>query len=360
MGTRPISVLYIISGLQSGGRERQLVEILKNINSTEFRTGVISFGNDDSYTPVVRQHASWFRELSKRPTRLEPFVSVPAAMASFKPDIIHTWDTLSGIYSRIPAWFMRKVFVDGSIRDTAVDKGLNYKAKRMILKIADAVVANSKAGLEAYQVRGNVVYNAIDLRRFPVHSNHEGLNMVMTANFSPYKDYDTFLEAAAGLVEENTVSKVFLLGEGPSREHHMKWISDNHPLIAGRFSFPGSVRNVEEYLSICDIGVLCSTPEFSEGLSNSVLEYMAAGLIPMATATGGTFEIIDHWQNGFLLKPRDAGEIVNYTRLIARDAVLREKLIKNSTQTVQEKFSLAKNINTLEVLYRSLCPGRAT
>ncbi len=354
MDTPPLSVLYIISGLKSGGRERQLVEILKNIDATKFRTGVISFGQDDAYNPIVKQHASWFIQLSKRPTRLEPFFTVPGALAAFKPDIIHTWDTLSGIYAWIPSRVTGKIIIDGSIRDAGVDKGINYKAKRLLLNHADAVVANSKAGLEAYRVKGNVVYNAINPKRFAARSPHEGLNMVMTANFSPYKDYQTFLEAAVELVGDNTISKVFLLGDGPARSFYMNWVSENFPGLSDRFIFPGSVKNVEEYLAQCDIGVLCSTPEFSEGLSNSVLEYMSAGLIPVATATGGTCEIVEHGVNGFLVKPRNASEIVHFTRLIAGNQELQQQLLAQNVKIMQENFSMEKNIGILEQLYLSL------
>ena len=71
----------------------------------------------------------------------------------------------------------------------------------MIIKLADAVIGNSEAGLLYYKVKnGNVVYNAIDKNRFNKSPQNTG-NIVMVASFSNYKDYTTYLLASKLLIE---------------------------------------------------------------------------------------------------------------------------------------------------------------
>lgn len=65
-----IKILYIIDGLHCGGKERQLVEIIKYFPKTKFRTGVITFNKNKHYTEFVKNDVDYFIELKKRPARL--------------------------------------------------------------------------------------------------------------------------------------------------------------------------------------------------------------------------------------------------------------------------------------------------
>jgi len=275
----------------------------------------------------------------------------------FKPDIVHTWDSLSSFYSYFPSKLYKVKTIDGSIRDAGVEKGLNKYFKRFLLKRADLIIANSLAGLKAYHVTGTVIYNVINRDRFKIKIKSAEYNLVMAANFTNYKDQKTFLKAAVILVQEKIADHIFLLGEGPKKIKYEDWINKNYPTIQQKFHFPGAIGNVEEYLAQCKVGVLCSTPEYSEGLSNSVLEYMAAGLIPIATDIGGSREIIIDGYNGFLFKPGDSDEIVRIVKKLKNDNALTEIFKLNAAKTITEKFSYIENIEKLENIYVNTVKG---
>jgi len=354
LNNETIRILFIIDGLRPGGKERQMVEIIKNIDPTQFTIGVVTFNSKQHYSLQASEYSSFYKEIKKRPTRLEPLFTMWSCFNDFKPDVVHTWDALSSFYAYLPCKYYKIPVINGSVRDAGVDKGLNYNFKRFFLHRADVVVGNSEAGLKAYNIKGEVIYNAINTSRFLAPEVTGEFNLLMTANFSDYKDQETFLKAAVLLVIDKTIDKVYLLGDGPHRKKHIDWIHCNYPDIEDHFQFPGAVRHVEEYLSRCHIGVLCSTPEYSEGLSNSVLEYMAAGLVPIVTDLGGSAEIVEDGKNGFLIKPQDNHRIVELVHLLKDNLILREQLIENAKNTIQEKFSLQKNINLLITLYKKI------
>jgi glycosyltransferase involved in cell wall biosynthesis len=347
-----IRVLFVIDGLYGGGKERQLVEIIRILKDNKtIHLGVITFNKEKFYSDIVKNIVPYYIEIIKRPTRLEPFIHIWKYIREFKPDLIHTWDGLSSLYAFPPSRKYGIRFVNGSIRDAGIEKGFEKVIKRFLLKRADCVIANSIAGLKTYQIEGKVVYNAIDRGRFKKRNESTSFNLVMTANFNGYKDHGTFFKASVQLIQDKTADQAFLLGDGEHKEKYAKWLDANYPSIRGRFHFTGAVRNVEEYLAKCRIGVLSSTSEYGEGVSNSILEYMAAGLVPIVTDVGGTGEIIKNGRNGFLVAPGDSDEIIRIVKMIKADDALAERIRANALNTITGKFSHHENIVKLLKIY---------
>ena len=73
-----------------------------------------------------------------------------------------------------------------------------------------------------------------------------------------------------------------------------------------RFVLHGKVNDIPGFLSSLDIAVLSS---YSEGMPNSVLEYMAAGRPIVATAVGGTADLIEDSVHGLLVAPADPEQL---------------------------------------------------
>src|SRR5262249_60822245 len=71
--------------------------------------------------------------------------------------------------------------------------------------------------------------------------------------------------------------------------------------IEPQITFVGNVSDVRGYLGAADIFVL---PSEAEGISNALLEAMAAGLACIATSVGGSPEVLDNGSCGVLLPPQ--------------------------------------------------------
>jgi glycosyltransferase involved in cell wall biosynthesis len=346
-----IKLLMVCSGLVPGGKERQLIEVVKSLDKDKFTIGIITFNKNQHYSNQAKQFSFYFKELYKRPTRFEPLFTIWSCFKEFNPDIVHSWDTISSFYCFLPCKILGIPLIDGSIRDAGIDKGIFYFLKRALLLRANEIIANSMAGLKAYNTNGIVIYNIINTDRFLSQSETNEFNLIMTANFSKFKDHETFLKAAIILVQEKTVDQVFLLGEGIYREKYILWLKNNYPAERNHFHFPGAVRNVEQYLAKCRIGVLCSTVAYSEGLSNSVLEYMSAGLVPIVTNLGGSPEIISDCYNGYLIKPGDFHRIVEYVRILKSDPDFLRLIATRARNTIETKFSMINNLKLHTDLY---------
>ncbi|MCD4651386.1 MAG: glycosyltransferase family 4 protein, partial [Candidatus Cloacimonetes bacterium] len=170
--------------------------------------------------------------------------------------------------------------------------------------------------------------------------------------FTDRKDHETFFAAVIPLLEEGLLKGIYLLGKGPLLEKYQTRYAASP--LAEKIHFMGSLPNVEEVIANCDIGVLCSTRRYKEGISNSVLEYMAAGLIPVASDIGGTSEIIDHEVNGLLFECENPVDLQKKLRQLLNHQYDTTKLRENARKKLADRFDYTKNIQKLFDLYNQL------
>ena len=115
--------------------------------------------------------------------------------------------------------------------------------------------------------------------------------------------------------------------------------------------FFGSVNDVPEFLGRLKIAVLCSR---SEGLSNALLEYMAAGRAIVATAVGGNIELIKNGVHGLLFPPGDTVRLAAAIDRLLTDEALARRLGESARRRVEQRFSLEVKTRELQDFYRRL------
>lgn len=348
-----VKILYATDGLGNGGKERQLIETIKHINKNKFDTGVIAFNSNQYYSEIAEQVSGYYAAFTKEKSVLEPFISVFDAFEKYKPDIVHSFDLLSSMYTYIPSKIYNSKILNASIQDSGLDKGWHYTMKRYLLSAADVNVSNSLKGFKYYKTHGEVLYNFIDQNRFKTEKCSDGFNVVMVANFTDYKDYDSYFMILRELIQRNLIDIAYAVGSGKYLNKYKMDVGSDE-ILNGKVNFTGNISNVEELLTQINAGFLLSTEEYEEGISNSVLEYMASGVIPLVTDIGASSEIIDNGKDGFLIDKNDFSGIIEIIEKLKADNAYREGLIENAKNKILEKFNLEKNIQKLESLYLTI------
>jgi glycosyltransferase involved in cell wall biosynthesis len=123
------------------------------------------------------------------------------------------------------------------------------------------------------------------------------------------KRVDLFIEAARMVLSRARQARFFIVGDGRLR-NSLQQLKEKHGL-GDSVLFLGKDFDTRFFLSALDIGVITSD---SEGLSNSVMEYMASGIPTVASDVGGNRELIRHNQNGCLFRrgdPEDLAEKIS-------------------------------------------------
>ncbi len=348
-----INLLYIIDNLGNGGKERQLIEICKNIDKSKININIISFGAGQHYEKEAIKHSSNYLYIDKERNKIAPFFKLFKFFRQNNIDIVHSWDDFSAFYIYLLSFFFSYKTV-GSIRNAGGDKNVRYYLKQYLLKRSNVVISNTYAGLRFYNLEGTVLKNLINTERFETSTHSTEFNIIKASSFTFRKNHKMFFEAAIDLVRDDIVDIVYLAGDGPFKNQYEQIINNYDNSIKSRFVFLGAVHNVEKIYKNCKIGILCSTAEFGEGLSNTLLEYMAAGLVPIATNIGGSLEIINHNQNGFLVNENDSKMIYECVKLLHEDEALYNRISEKAKETIENDFDKNLIIEKLLTLYFEL------
>ncbi|OGU82897.1 MAG: hypothetical protein A2499_03200 [Stygiobacter sp. RIFOXYC12_FULL_38_8] len=355
-------ILFFIHHLQPRGAERQCVELLaylkKNTNCNLLLVLTKDIVNYSKFFElqipyIVIQRKYW----KKDPSLFFKFYKIAKA---FKPDIIHTWSPMVSFYS-IPTKVLLRIPMLNYQIQTAPEKKIqkidNYKINYFF---SDLIVANSIAGLNAFKTppkKSKVVYNGFVFDRIQNIAEpkiiKEKLNIDtkycvgMVAAFHETKDYKTFVEAAIKLLRIRNDITILGIGSGDKSKY-------NHIIPV---ELKKSIRlldwqeNVEEIMNICDIGVLST---FSEGISNSLMEFMALKKAVIATLGGGTSELVVNNETGILVNPSSPIMLFEKISYLLNNDDLRTEMGLKAKKRIEETFSMEKMGKSFIELYRNI------
>jgi glycosyltransferase involved in cell wall biosynthesis len=170
-----------------------------------------------------------------------------------------------------------------------------------------------------------------------------------------FKGIEYFLDAAALVAPRCPDARFLILGDGPSRKE-FECTADRRGL-AGRVIFAGFQKDIPRWLAQVTISV---SPSLSEGLSNVVLESMAAGVPMVATSVGGNPELLAHGVTGLLVPPRDPGALAGSLCLLLEHPEIARRFGQAARQRARDHFSIEGMVQETERLYLSLVRPRGS
>jgi glycosyltransferase involved in cell wall biosynthesis len=215
---------------------------------------------------------------------------------------------------------------------------------RMTVRSADAITTNSFAGARFWSERLripvqaiHVIYNGVDLQEFvpPVQPAHTPTIAVL-AQLHRRNGHDWLIDALKQL--HRTVAAPWncvFAGIGPEESRLRAAVSNAG--LDNRVRFAGHCADAPQFYQSAAIAV---HPALVSGMPNAVIEAMASGLPVVATAVGGTPEVVEHRRTGFLVEPGDARTTAEYLAWLVTNPEARAEMGHAGRRRAEEQFSI--------------------
>lgn len=243
---------------------------------------------------------------------------------------------------------------NGGILDPALRGKPLYRLFNWCIRRADSLQCVSQYTYRMLQEAGyprrclKLIPNAVDLARFadpgPRQRFDGRSHVAFVGRVEPVKGLPVLLEAWSGIASES--ARLTIAGDGTQRATLMQVAQQRG--MAESIAFPGEIRNVGALLATADIYV---QPSYQEGLPNSVLEAMAAGLPIVATRISGNEDVVTDGDNGLLVPPGDAAALQAALKRLLVDRELVTRMGRRSRAVIEERFSLPAVLSQLEMAY---------
>src|SRR5262249_26429787 len=171
----------------------------------------------------------------------------------------------------------------------------------------------------------------------------------MVARLDPIKGHRFFIDAVAEVLRVHPDAHFVLIGDGPLRSEIKERLEKAR--LRDRVHLLGDRSDVSRLISGLDLLVLSS---LHEGLPNAVMEAMAAGVPVVATAVGGTKELITDGETGFLAPAADSHALARQINLALKKSDTRSQITAAARKRIEAEYGMERMVNSVERLYDEL------
>jgi len=180
-----------------------------------------------------------------------------------------------------------------------------------------------------------ILSSTIDTKRFFPDPSEKRYDLITIAELIPRKRIDVFLEIVSRLKKDGFKIKAVILGNGELRMY-LEALSKRLGLEE-IVQFAGFDSNVEKYLNASKIFLL---PTENEGLSLSMLEAMACGVVPVVSKVGDLEDAVKNGVNGRLLDKDDTDGFVSAISGLLRAPKTLALYSKSAVETIRENYTI--------------------
>lgn len=369
---QPVRVCFVIDELLVGGTESQLLALIRHLDRRRVRPYLCLLRGDKPMSQALEPDDCSIlrfdiRSLHHPRTMLRAWRFL-RFLRRERIDVVQAYFADSSYFSIPLAWLAgvpHRLRTRNNIGHWLTP--FHRRLGRLLNVFTTQTLANCEAArqglLAAEQPRPEtvrVLENGVDLERFrdllplSAHPAATGPRVGVVANLRPVKALDVFVRAAARVHARHPRAVFTIAGEGELRAVLEKQVAAEG--LAEHFSLPGSVADMPSFLAGLDVAVLCS---HAEGMSNALLEYMAAGRAIVCTCVGAASELIADGVHGLLVPPGDAEKLASAIERLLTDRGLAQRLGAAARQRAWERYSREAMVRRFESFYVSLvsCAG---
>lgn len=368
-----VRVVHVVYSFSVGGLENVIVQLINRLPVERFEHVLVSLTGFGEFAQRIRQPGVRLIALDKGPGHAVPlYPKIWRLFRQLKPDVVHTCN-LAALEVVPLAWAagvpLRVHAEHGWDAHDPQGKNPKYQRLRRIYKPFVSHYVSVSKDLDDYLAkaigvpahRRSLVANGVDTDVFTPVTNPalpEGcpftprehwllgtVGRLQTVKNQPFLAR-AFVRLLAMHPEARQRVRLVMVGDGPLRAEverilieagvqHLAWL-------------PGARQDVAAILQCLDCFVL---PSLTEGTSCTLQEAMATGLPTVATAVGGTPDLLQDGCTGQLVQPGDVDGMAQALWMYMNDSPLAKQHGSLARQHALQRFALAGMISRYDALF---------
>ncbi len=373
-----INLLYVITKLELGGAQKQLLSLIDHLNKEKFRPFLFTAKDGllipeaSSINGLTIKKSRWLERPISPLKDLLALIEIYLFIKKNNIGIVHTHSSKAGILGRLAARLTKVKIIVHTVHGWSFN---DYQPngerlffiwlERLSAQFTDKLIVVSnydkQKGLDNRIGKENqysLIRYGIEYAEFGIKDqnirrelgiNTNDLVVCMVSCFKPQKSPQDFIRLAFLVNKALPDARFLLVGDGILRKKIERLIRKFN--LEKQVTLTGWRRDIPRILSAIDVFVLTS---LWEGLPTSALESMASSKAIVSTHTGGVAEIIVEGKVGFLVLPGDINKMSERLVVLLKDNNLRMQMGQNARESLNFDFALTNMIDNSQNLYENL------
>ena len=372
-----IKIIHIITGLNTGGAERALYNLLASDFGSKYDCSVISLIDEGTYGIKIRALGIPVHVINMRADFciFNSIILLRNVIKKIAPDIIQGWMYHGNLAATLARYFCDGVVIAWNVRHSLYElKTENFttrqiiKANRLLSGKADAIFYNSRVSQFQHESFGfdskhsiynpngfdtNILKPSLEKKgavRSKLGISDEDTVIGHVARYHPMKDHASFIKAAIMVMLERPDVVVLMIGRGV-RAGTSFLLSDLPETLISRFYFLGERSDVYDLMQSMD--GFCLSSAWGEGFPNVLGEAMSMSVPCITTDIADSSEVVG--ETGIVVPPCEpkklAEAIFTFLNLSSSE---KFALGQAARQRIEEKYLMQINIECYEAAYEKL------
>jgi glycosyltransferase involved in cell wall biosynthesis len=362
---KPWPVLLMVRELDIGGCERDLTKVALGLDRNRFEPHVACFRHEGFRSAELRSNGVPIVHLPVKSFRSPSAIQGARIMGDYIRtcgiQLVHSYDVPTTVFGvPVARMYGSPVVISSQLSYRQLARPFIRRLLRATDRMSDTVVVNCLA-MQDHLVNDEKVpaektylcYNGVDTNVFypaepalPKPLAAASLVVGTVCALRAEKRIDLLIDAFAKVHSLRPMMKLAIVGSGVMLSKLEQQAANLG--IREACVFQPATSDVPTWLRAMDIFVL---PSESEAFSNALLEAMACGCCPVGSRVGGTPELIEHGNRGFLFTSGDSADLASrLSELIVNDE-LRSRFACAAARFARETLSLEINVSRMSELY---------
>lgn len=361
-----MKILHIINSLDCGGLEKFAIDLCVELNKRGHQAEILCLNKGGDLNKVAKDSHLKVTELNKKDgLDINLIFELSKFIRANRFDIIHTHNMAPLIYGTLAS---RLAFNSNLIntrhgRETKTVNPLIWALNQKIVAISNDAKERMLKCNRMNPKKAFVIHNGTELKTFDIKLSSEDklqfkkqlglrddtLILGNIGRLAKEKDQGTLIKAVKKMVAKKNKVELIIVGDGPLNKELKSLVQELN--CAESIKFLGYRDDISKLLQIIDVFILSS---YTEGISLTLLEAMAAGKPIVATKVGGNPEVVDDGKTGILVPCGFPERIESAVMRFYANRSLIPEFAEAGRKRAYELFSLQNMTDKYEDLYRQI------